>query len=201
MLRYALSYRGLGVGVYELRANPVEGGYRFSGRLLSSSLARWLGFDLALASETGRGLATRRFEKRLVAPGVGEVRLVARVEEALLAERYENGRLAGRYRAKAGAVFDDLSLVYHMRVRPEPGTVAFLGLYGLVRGPVEARGEREVRVPAGRFRARVFVFDRPEAFFEIALSGANRLPVFIRFGFGRERLLAELVADPAQAGH
>ncbi len=184
------------VGEYRLTAAFVPGGHRLSGTLAPLSPARWLGFDLTLESLAGPGLATRRFFKRFRAPGVGEVRLEVRVEGELSARRYQDGRPVGGYRAKDPEVFDDLSLVYHMRVRPEAGKIALVGLYGLVRGRVEALGRREVRVPAGRFYAQGFRFDRPEAYFELALAGAARWPVWIRFGFGRERLEARLLALP-----
>ena len=186
------------VGTYRLVARPAGEGHRLWGALEPLSPARWLGFDLRLRSETGPGITTRRFEKRFRAPGTGEVRLWAEVGPDLVAQRFQNGRLVGRYRARAGRVFDDLSLVYHMRVRPEAGKNALIGLYGLVRGPVEALGERKVEVPAGRFSARVFRFNRPEAYFELALAGSARWPVWIRFGFGAERLEARLLTLPAE---
>jgi len=181
-----------------LVARPGGEGFRFQGALEPLSPARWLGFDLRLKSETGPGITTRRFEKRFRSPGTGEIRLLARVGPDLVAQRYQNGRLVGRYRARADRVFDDLSLMYHMRVRPEAGKIALIGLYGLVRGPVEALGERRVQVPAGRFIAQVFRFNRPEAYFELALAGPARWPVWIRFGFGSERLEARLLAPPAK---
>ena len=192
MLLYALSYRGVGIGNFELRAESRGEGWRFWGRPAGFSLARALGFELEMRSETGPDLTTRRFEKRLRSPLVGEILLVATAQEEVRAVRFENGRPAGSYRARVGAVFDDLSLVYHIRVRPRAGELAFLGLYGVVRGRLELVGEEEVRVPAGRFRAQVFRFDRPEAFFELALS-PSRLPVRIVLGYGGERVVASLL--------
>jgi len=193
VLVYGLEYRGLGIGRYRIEARAREEGWRFSGVLSGFALARIAGFDLALLSETGADLATRRFEKRIRAPLEGEIRLVAEVGDEVRARRYQNGRLAGRYRARLARVWDDLSLVYHIRVQPRAEALAFLGLYGVVRGPLAELGPREVRVPAGRFRTRVFRFDEPAAFFELDLSERARLPVRIVFGYGDERVTARLL--------
>ena len=193
MLVYGLTYRGVLIGQYRVEARTRAGGWQFSGALSSFALAKLAGFDLTLSSETGPELTTRRFEKRIRSPLEGEIRLVAEVGDEVRARRYQNGRLAGRYRARARRVWDDLSLVYHIRVQPRAGELAFLGLYGVVRGPLAQLGPREIRVPAGRFRTRVFRFDEPAAFFELDLSEDARLPVRIVFGYGSERVTARLV--------
>jgi len=194
VLTYRLSYRGLYLGNYQIRARRLaDGGWHLHGGIVGFSPARALGFDLEMDSITTPALTTRRFEKRIRAPVEGEIRLLAVVGERVRALRYENGKLAGRYRAATARVWDDLSLLYHIRVRPEEQNVAFLGLYGLVQGPLAALGSTTIETPAGRFRAQGFRFDRPAAFFEIYLSGRRRLPVRIVFGFGRERVTALLL--------
>jgi len=194
VLVFGLEYRGINIGRYRIEAHPAPGGgWRFRGAFEGLAVARLLGFDLTLASRTGADLATRRFEKRIRSPVEGEIRLLAEVGEEVRALRYQNGRLVGRYRARTRPVWDDLSLVYHIRVQPRAGELAFLGLYGVVRGPLRALGTRRVEVPAGRFRARTFRFDEPAAFFELDLSEKARLPVRIVFGYGHERLIARLI--------
>ena len=189
---YGLEYRGISIGRFRIEARAHGNGWRFRGALSGPSLARIAGFDLALLSEASPGLTTRRFEKRIRSPIEGEIRLVAEVGREIRARRYQNGRLAGGYRARLVRVWDDLSLMYHIRVQPRAETLAFLGLYGVVRGPLVELGPRQIRVPAGRFKTRAFRFDGPAAFFELDLSEDGRLPVRIVFGYGNERVTARL---------
>ena len=126
-------------------------------------------------------------------PLQGEYRLFARYQKGVLtALRYENGELAGRYRVRTERVFDDLSLMYHIRVRPQAQDLAFVGLYGLVKGRLVEAAPAAIKVPAGEYQARVFRFDRPQAFFEVYLD-KERVPVKVIFGYGKERISAELL--------
>ena len=194
---YRLEYRGVYLGRYQLSAKKeAGGGWRFEGKIVGFSPARVLGFDLKLRSQTTPRLTTLRFEKTIQSPTQGTLRLVAVVGQEVRAIRYQNGRVQGRYRARARNVRDDLSLVYHIRVRPEAQNVAFLGLYGIVRGPLTAGRPRELQVPAGRFRVRSFRFDQRAAYFQVDLSEPERLPVRIVFGYGDERIVALLLKKP-----
>jgi len=132
-----------------------------------------------------------------MAPGVGRLVLEGRRKgRGFLATRRENGRLVARYRYPDPGVKNDLSLLYHLRVRPEGGPVTLLGLYGPVRGRLQARGPAEVRVPAGRFQAQRFLLDHPGAYFEAFLAGQKRLPVKLVLGFGKSRVEARLLRRP-----
>lgn len=196
-LEYALYFRGLWVGNFALSAERTPEGWRFRGAPLGLSLARLAGFDLALFGESDPELRFYYFKKALRAPGVGQLVLEGwRDGEGFIALRRENGRLAARYRYPDPEVKNDLSLLYHLRVRPEGGPVTLLGLYGPVRGRLKALGPTAVRVPAGRFSALRFLLDHPGAYFEAFLAGKTRLPVKLVLGFGQQRIEAQLLHQP-----
>ncbi len=185
------------MGNFALSARRTPEGWQFRGAPAGLSLARLAGFDLALFGKSDPDLRFYYFKKALQAPGVGRLELEGwRKERGFLAIRRENGRLAARYRYPGPKVKNDLSLLYHLRVRPEGGPVTLLGLYGPVRGRLKALGQVAVRVPAGRFLARRFLLDHPGAYFEALLAGKKRLPVKLVLGFGTSRVEARLLRRP-----
>jgi len=193
-LVYTLRYRGLAVGTYAVTATQAGAdAWNYVGTLNPTSLARLVGFDFSMESLTGSELTTRRFVKEIRSPFSGQIRLVAEVGKALVGKRFRNGRLEGTYRVARRQVWDDLSLLYYIRANPEATEVAFVGLYGVVKGRLQSIGTQLVRVPAGRFRAQGYRFNTPQAYFELWIAGPGRLPVRVVFGYRDERVEARLL--------
>ncbi len=193
-LVYVLRWKGLVVGHQIVEAERAGGGWRYSGRVKSGGLAQLVGFDLAADSYTRRDLFTRRFRRDLTVPGEGR-RLLSAVVGQGTAVRFVwvNGQVF-TFRRPQTDVLDDLSVLYYVRVHPEPRALWLINYPGLVRAPLEPLGVRSLGTRLGRFEAEGYRFEGEGARIEVWYGrDAARWPLKIFFGQQWGGLSAELV--------
>jgi hypothetical protein len=193
-LVYVLRWKGLVVGHQSIEAVRTGRGWHYAGRVKGGGLAQLVGFDLVSDSYTRRDLFTRRFRRDLTVPGEGRRVLTAVVgQETSVRFEWVTGRVYTFQRPQTD-VLDDLSVLYYVRVHPEPRPLWFINYPDLVQAPLEPLGTREFRTPMGRFEAEGFRFEGEGTSIEVwyARDGA-RWPLRIYFGQAWGGLAAELV--------
>ncbi|MER3480432.1 MAG: DUF3108 domain-containing protein [Meiothermus sp.] len=185
-LTYQLSWQGVNVGKFYLSADPIEGGWKFRGRLEPQGVAAAAGYGLEAESQVGPDFYADTFWRNLTEPFKGTTRLsFARVEDGgSSAKITEPGKTYG-WRTPIEQVLDELSLIYYARLRPEVRQV------NLVDYPKLAQGSLEV---AKNGDLSVYRFAREGLLVEVWYRhDPRRTPVKIVFGRDFGRLEGNLV--------
>lgn len=190
-LTYNLSWQGIGVGRLYLSADPLEGGWRFRGKLETTGLAQVAGYGLESESHVGYDFFTDRFWQTLTEPLKGTTRLVF--------ERQENNGSWARvvhpdgkqssWSSSNEEVVDQLSLIYYLRVRPETRLVNAVDYPKLAQGRLES-------LPTSGQGLVGYRFAREDLLVEVWYrQDARRTPVRIIFGRDFGRLEATLIEN------
>ncbi|ADR37444.1 DUF3108 domain-containing protein [Oceanithermus profundus] len=193
-LVYVLRWKGLVVGHQAIEAVRTGSGWHYAGRVRGGGLAQLVGFDLVSDSYTRRDLFTRRFQRDLTVPGEGRRVLTAVVgQETAVRFVWVTGQVY-TFREPQTDVLDDLSVLYYVRVHPEPKPLWLINYPRLVRAPLEPLGVRRLSSPVGRIEAEGYRFEGEGARIEV-WYGRNeaRWPLRIYFGQQWGGLSAELV--------
>ncbi len=193
-LVYVLHWNGLVAGRQFIEAVRSGGGWHYRGRVQSGGLAQLMGFDLRSDSYTRRDLFTRRFQRDLTVPGEGRRVLSAVVgQETSVRFVWVDGQVF-TFRRPQTDVLDDLSVLYYVRVYPEPRSLWLINYPDLIRAPLEPLGVRKLRTPLGRFEAEGFRFEGEGTRIEVWYGrNEERWPLRIFFGQQWGGLSAELV--------
>ncbi len=193
-LIYMLRWKGLTVGHQAIEAVRSGSGWHYSGRVTSGGLTQLVGFDLASDSYTRHDLYTRRFRRDLTVPGEGRRILSAVVgRETSVRFVWVDGR-EYTFTSPNTYVLDDLSVLYYVRVHPEPDRLWLINYPGLIEAPLETLGRRSIKTPLGRYEAEGFRFQGEGTRIEVWYGRNNeRWPLRIFFGQQWGGLSAELV--------
>lgn len=181
-LTYQLSWQGVSVGKFYLSADPIEGGWKFRGRLEPQGIAAVSGYGLEAESTTGPDFYTDTFWRNLTEPLKGTTKLTfARIQDGgSSAKITEPGGKVSSWHSPIEEVLDELSLIYYARLRPEVRQVNLVDYPGLAQGTLQV-GKNPDGSATYRFAREgllVEVWYRPDP---------RRTPVKIIFGrdFGR----------------
>jgi hypothetical protein len=191
-LTFALSWQGIGVGKFNLTAEPTEGGWRFRARLETTGLARVTGMGLEWDSQVGPDFFTDRFQQNLTEPFGGTTRLVFERQSngSLVRVLHPNGEKFS-FSSSTKKVLDHLSLIYFLRLHPEARLVTAVDHPQLIQGKLEP-----LRASTGLVGFR---FARGDLLLEAwYYQDAHRTPVRIIFGRDFGRLEATLVMNSSR---
>jgi len=193
-LVYVLRWKGLVVGHQAIEAVRTGSGWHYAGRVRGGGLAQLVGFDLVSDSYTRRDLFTRRFQRDLTVPGEGRRVLTAVVgQETAVRFVWVTGQVY-TFREPQTDVLDDLSVLYYVRVYPEPKPLWLINYPSLLRAPLEPLGVRRFSTPLGRLEAEGYRFEGKGVRIEVWYGrNAQRWPLRIYFGQQWGGLSAELV--------
>ncbi|HGY09253.1 MAG TPA: DUF3108 domain-containing protein [Oceanithermus profundus] len=193
-LVYVLRWKGLVVGHQIIEAVRSGRGWHYAGRVKSGGLAQLAGFDLVSDSYTRRDLFTRRFQRDLTVPGEGRRLLSAVVgEETSVKFVWVTGKTY-TFRRPQSDVLDDLSVLYYVRVYPQPRELWLINHPDLIQAPLQPLGVQTLRTPLGRFESEGYLFEGEGARIEVWYSrNRERWPLRIVFGQQWGGLSAELV--------
>lgn len=193
-LVYVLRWKGLVVGHQTLEAVRFGSAWHYAGRVTSGGLADLVGFELVSDSYTRRDLFTRRFLRDLTVPGEGRRVLTAVVgQETAVRFVWVTGQVY-TFRQPQTDVLDDLSVLYYIRMHPEPQPLWLINYPSLVHAPLELLGVRRYSTPTGRMEAEGYRFQGEGAHIEVWYGrNEERWPLRIYFELQGGGLSAELV--------
>ncbi|MBF6594005.1 MAG: DUF3108 domain-containing protein [Thermaceae bacterium] len=180
-LTYQLSWQGVSVGKFYLSASPMDGGWKFRGRLETQGIAAVSGYGLEADSTVGPDFYDDTFWRNLTEPLKGTTRLTfARVEDGGSSAKVTepSGKVSGWF-SPIEQVLDELSLIYYARLHPEVRAVNLVDYSQLSQGTLEVFKNGDLTVYRfAREGLLVEVWYRPDT---------RRTPVKIIFGrdFGR----------------
>ncbi len=193
-LVYAISWKGLAIGRQIIEAHKVGSGWHYTGMVENSGLAGVIGFNMNVDSYARHDLFTRRFRRELAVPGEGRWVLTAVVtEETRVDFVWVDGKVY-RFSSPQTSVLDDASVLYYVRVHPDPQKLWFINYPSLVSAPLHSLGTRTLSTRLGRLAAEGYLFDGDGARIEVWYdTGEERWPLRIFFGQKWGGFTAELV--------
>ncbi len=193
-LIYEITWKGLAIGRQTIESHKAGAGWHYTGSVENTGLASVVGFSMNVDSHTRDDLYTRRFRRELTVPGEGKRVLTAVVgEETRVSFVWVDGSVH-RFSSPQTSVLDDASVLYYVRVHPDPQKLWFINYPSLVSAPLQSLGRRTVETRLGRFPAEGYLFDGDGARIEVWYeTGEKRWPLRIFFGQKWGGFTAELV--------
>lgn len=187
-LVYQLLWQGMSVGRLYISADPAESGWRYRLKLEPEGLAALGGYGLEAESQVDSDFFTEHFWKNLTEPFKGTTKLVFQRNDGSGTAKvlYPDGHQSS-WQTPAPQVLDDLSLIFYLRLKPEPRTVSAIDYPKLAQGKLEALGKNSEG-------SQGFRFVRDDLLVEVWYrSDPRRTPVKVIFGRDFGRLEANLI--------
>jgi len=193
-LIYNISWKGLIIGQQILEAHKAGSGWHYVGKIDNTGLAGIVGFSMNVDSYVRNDLFTRRFRRELTVPGEGKRILTAIVgNETKVSFVWVDGSVH-KFVSPQTSVLDDASVLYYVRVHPDPQKLWFINFPTLVSAPLHSLGTRTLSTKLGRMAAKGYLFDSDGARIEVWYGASKeRYPLRIFFGQKWGGFTAELV--------
>ena len=193
-LVYSISWKGLTIGQQIIEAHRAGSGWHYTGEVKNSGLAGIIGFDMSVDSYARNDLFTRRFRRELTVPGEGKRVLTAVVDEETRVSFVWVDGSVHHFSSPQTSVLDDASVLYYVRVHPDPQKLWFINFPSLVSAPLHSLGKRTLATDLGRKSAEGYLFDGDGARIEVWYdTSGERWPLRIFFGQKWGGFTAELV--------
>jgi hypothetical protein len=193
-LVYTISWKGLTIGRQTIEAHKNGSGWRYTGVIENTGLAGIIGFGMNVDSYTRSDLFTRRFRRELTIPGEGKRVLTAVVDRQTQVRFVWVDGSVHNFSSPQTCVLDDASVLYYVRVHPDPQKLWLINFPSLVSAPLQLLGRRTVTTQLGSFSAEGYLFDGDGAKIEVWYdTRKERWPLRIFFGQKWGGFTAELI--------
>ncbi|WP_457637983.1 DUF3108 domain-containing protein [Oceanithermus sp.] len=182
-LIYSISWKGLVIGQQVIEAHKAGFGWHYTGEVKNSGLASIIGFSMKVDSYVRADLFTRHFRRELTVPGEGRRVLTAVVgKETKVSFVWVDGSVH-RFSSPQTSVLDDASVLYYVRVHPDPQKLWFINYPSLVNAPLHSLGQKTILTRLGRFSAEGYLFSGDGTRIEVwYATSKERWPLRIFFG-------------------
>ena len=193
-LIYEIRWKGLTIGHQTIEAHKAGHGWHYLGTVESNALASVVGFEMSVDSYARADLFTRRFHRELTVPSEGRRVLTAVVgKETRVSFVWVDGSVH-EYTSPQTNVLDDASVLYYVRVHPDPQELWFINYPKLVSAPLRSLGRRTLKTRLGKRTAVGYLFNGDGTKIEVWYdTGKERWPLRIFFGQKWGGFTAELV--------